>query len=306
MASNWRHAPNSQGAWPIPEMPRSAASSGSPVTPRSTSRAHILRHSTRLDTETLVSIARSESQQHLLAISKREVIAEPVTDVLLVTGNQDVLHSLAGNAGARFSQFGFLQMIERSEHEFLPCTSKRVDIPRHIFLQLIAKASDEARRKLLLERPEAARDVEHMVCDVTGELHSIFGPASKSYYSARKTVSALHRCGALVEKKIFDFAQSHAFPEVTLALSMLCSLPANVIERGLIDRSGEMPMIFAKALDFSWETAMALLFLGRPSTRFPPASSTHWKRNFPVSRPRRLKASSICIDHAKRRRMRAA
>ena len=141
---------------------------------------------------------------------------------------------------------------------------KRVDIPRHIFLQLIAKASDEARRKLLLERPEAARDVEHMVCDVTGELHSIFGPASKSYYSARKTVSALHRCGALVEKKIFDFAQSHAFPEVTLALSMLCSLPANVIERGLIDRSGEMPMIFAKALDFSWETAMALLFLGAP------------------------------------------
>ena len=226
----------------------------------------ILRHSTRLDTETLVSIARSESQQHLLAISKREVIAEPVTDVLLVTGNQDVLHSLVGNVGARFSQFGFLQMIERSEHDsFLVQTlGKRVDIPRHIFLQLIAKASDEARRKLLLERPEAARDVEHMVCDVTGELHSIFGPASKSYYSARKTVSALHRCGALVEKKIFDFAQSHAFPEVTLALSMLCSLPANVIERGLIDRSGEMPMIFAKALDFSWETAMALLFLGAP------------------------------------------
>jgi hypothetical protein len=25
-----------------------------------------------------------------------------------------------------------------------------------------------------------------------------------------------------------------------------------------------MPMIFAKALDFSWETAMALLFLGAP------------------------------------------
>ena len=48
---------------------------------------------------------------------------------------------------------------------------------------------------------------------------------------------------------------------------MLCALPANVIERGLIDPSGEMPMIFAKALDFSWETTMALLFLGAPDHR---------------------------------------
>ena len=103
MASNWRHAPNSQGAWPIPAnapigcVKQLASDASIDVA------GPILRHSTRLDTETLVSIARSESQQHLLAISKREVIAEPMTDVLLVTGNKDVLHSLAGNAGARFS-----------------------------------------------------------------------------------------------------------------------------------------------------------------------------------------------------------
>jgi hypothetical protein len=30
----------------------------------------------------------------------------------------------------------------------------------------------------------------------------------------------------------------------------------------LIDPTGEMPMIFAKSLDFSWETTMSLLFLG--------------------------------------------
>jgi hypothetical protein len=54
---------------------------------------------------------------------------------------------------------------------------------------------------------------------------------------------------------------------VTIGLSILCSLPANVIERGLVDPTGEMPMIFAKALDFCWETTMALLFLGAPDHR---------------------------------------
>src|ERR1700740_2357058 len=48
----------------------------------------ILRHLERLDVRTLVSISRSKSQQHLLAISNRKSVAEPVTDVLVVTGNQ--------------------------------------------------------------------------------------------------------------------------------------------------------------------------------------------------------------------------
>ncbi len=226
----------------------------------------ILRHSARLDVRTQISIARSRSQPHLLAISKRETISQPVTDVLVVTGDQDVVTSLAANAGARFSDFGFLRMVERSEHNsFLVETlGSRVDIPRHIFQQLIAKASDEVRMKLARERPEAASEVEHMISDVTGELHSIFGPASKNYFEARQAVSTLHRRGNLGEKKIAGYAQSHAFPEVTIALALLCSLPANVIERGLIDPTGEMPTIFAKSLDYSWETTMAILFLGAP------------------------------------------
>jgi len=234
----------------------------------------ILRHSARLDVATLISIARSESQPHLLAISRRETIPEPVTDVLVVTGGREVVTSLAGNAGARFSDFGFLRMVERSEHDsFLVETlGRRVDIPRHVFQQLIAKASDEVRRKLERERPEASVEVQQMVSDVTGELHSIFGPASRSYFEARKTVSALHRRGGLDEKKIFHYAQSHAFAEATIGLSLLCALPPNVIERGLIDPTGETPMIFARALDFCWETAMALLFLGAPKHKISAGS----------------------------------
>ena len=224
----------------------------------------ILRHSERLDVRTLVSIARSKSQQDLLAISNRNTVAEPVTDVLVVTGNRDVITSLAKNAGARFSHFGFLRLIERSEHDsiLIETLGKRVDIPRHIFQQLIAKASDEVKITLEREHPEAATQIQEAVSGLTGELHSIFGPASKDYFCARKTVSALHRCGQLHEKKICEYAQSRNVPEVTIALSILCSLPANVIERGLIDPAGEMPIIFAKALDFSWETTMSLLFLG--------------------------------------------
>jgi uncharacterized protein (DUF2336 family) len=148
----------------------------------------VLRQSERLDTRTLVSIATSASQAHLLAISKRKSVHEPVTDVLVSVGNREVIYSLANNPGARFSHFGFLQMIKRSENDSILIESfwTRKDIPRSIFQQLIAKASDEAKERLEREWPATATEIQTVVADVTGELHSIFGPGSKDYYCAKK------------------------------------------------------------------------------------------------------------------------
>ena len=60
-----------------------------------------------LDDETLIAGARTKSQEHLLAISRRKLLSEGVTDVLVERGNQEVVVSTAGNFGARFSEFGY-------------------------------------------------------------------------------------------------------------------------------------------------------------------------------------------------------
>ena len=63
------------------------------------------------------------------------------------------MNSVAVNTGARFSDLGFLQLIKRSENDFILAEhlGRRRDIPRHLFQQLIAKASDEVRKKLQIE-----------------------------------------------------------------------------------------------------------------------------------------------------------
>jgi uncharacterized protein (DUF2336 family) len=227
----------------------------------------ILRASERLDVRSLVGSAKRQGQEHLLAISKRGSISEAVTDVLVIRGNLEVIHSVAANHGARFSEFGFLQLIKRSESDSIlsECLGQRRDIPRHLFQQLIAKASGEVRRKLELESPEIANQVQTAIADVTGSLHSKFGPASKEYFAAKKTVSALHQYGNLQENKIYDFAQARKLHEATVGLSLLSSLPVEVVERALADRSREVILILTKALDFSWSTTMSLLFLSAAS-----------------------------------------
>src|SRR6202047_600493 len=229
----------------------------------------VLQHSQRFDAKTLVTNIRTKSQPHLQVISKRSYIPVVVTDELVTRGNREVVHSVASNAGASFSDFGFLHMIKRSETDSILAEhlGLRKEIPRHMFQQLIAKASDDVKRKLELERPDLVREIQTSVTDVTGKLHSKFGPASKSYFDAKRLVTAQHQYGNLNENGILEYARSHKMAEATVGLSLLCSLPTDVVERALIDNNKEMTLILAKAFDFEWETAMSLLFLGAKDYR---------------------------------------
>lgn len=103
--------------------------------------------------------------------------------------------------------------------------------------------------------------------DVTGELQSKFGPVSRGHFVAKRVVTTQHRLGNLNESSISTYAQSHRLDEVTIGLSLLCALPGDVIERALFDKNREMLLILAKALNFSWQTTMSLLFLGAKDHR---------------------------------------
>jgi uncharacterized protein (DUF2336 family) len=238
----------------------------------------ILRYSERLSNQALVANARSKSQQHLVAISRRRSIDEPVTDVLVTRGDQAVVNSVVVNAGARFSDSGFLHLIKRSENDSILAEhlGRRRDIPRHLFQQLIAKASEDVRKKLEVERPEAG----NAVADVAGRLHAMFGPASNDYFTAKKTVGAQHQLGNLGEAQILEYAQARKLNEAIVALSLSCSLPVDVVERAMLGADKEALLILAKSLDLSWPTTMALLFLGASDYRIPAKDIDEMKAEF--------------------------
>ena len=229
----------------------------------------VLRESRQLETYALVANACTKSQAHLLSISKRENIEERVTDELVTRGNQEVVNSVATNNGARFSDFGFLHMVKRAEGDSILAEQLglRKDIPRHVFQQLIAKATSDVKERLLRERPEMAKHIQSSVTELAGELQSKFGPLSRGHLVAKRVVSTQHRLGNLNEGSISSYARSHRLEEVTIGLSLLCALPSDVIERAVLDRNRETLLILCKALNFAWDTTMALLFLGAKEHR---------------------------------------
>jgi hypothetical protein len=122
--------------------------------------------------------------------------------------------------------------------------------------------------------------IQSIVTDVAGAVHARFGPASKDYFTAKKAVAKLHQWGQLTEEKVFEFAHLLKFNETASALSLLCPLPIDIVERALIDKNREPVLIIAKALGFCWTTTMSLLFLGAPNGRISAGDLDQMKVDF--------------------------
>ena len=74
-------------------------------------------------------------------------------------------------------------------------------------------------------------------------------------------VRSLHSRGLLDETRLLDVVRDGNFDRTTVALSIMCDLPIGLIERALVQTEPEQLLVFAKAIDLSWETTKAVLTL---------------------------------------------
>ena len=225
--------------------------------------APVLTHSVRLDDATLVENAETKSQGHLLAISGRSTLVETVTDVLVTRGNHPVLARTAANRGAKFSSSGMSTLVKRAQDhsDLVLCIWSRPDIPRHDLVRLFAQASEIVRRKLEAADPRRAALIRSAVASASEEIQAIARTGSHEHATAFEQVQSLHARGQLDEAKLMDFAHRGDFDRTTVALSIMCDLPIGVIERALVQDEPEQLLVFAKAIDLSWETTKTLLVL---------------------------------------------
>ena len=223
----------------------------------------VLVRSDLLDNVTLVENARTKSQHHLLAISRRKSLAETVTDVLVERGNREVALSAVQNPGAKFSETGYVRLVKRSEgdDELAQSVGSRPEIPRQYFLKLLTTASKTVRLALEAANPQNASEIQSVVAEVATAIQAKAAAASRDYAAARALVESLRASGRLAESDVEAFARTGKFEETAAALSVLCALPIDVIERAMVQDREETVLIVAKANGLSWPTVKAILRL---------------------------------------------
>jgi hypothetical protein len=137
----------------------------------------------------------------------------------------------------------------------------RRDLPRQHFLRLLEQASATVRSRLAAENPTAAATVEGVLSEVVGGIRSETRKVSSHYAAAATEVEKLKQNGRLGEAEVYKFARENRFEEAAVALSMLCGIELDAVERALHDRGHEIALILAKLAGFSSTTAKAILLL---------------------------------------------
>lgn len=232
----------------------------------------VLARSERLSDEDLVAVALAKGRDHMLAISERPTLTEPVTDVLVRRGDRVVVHAVAGNPGARFSEGGMAALVDRSraDEALQTLLGQRNDIPEAHVRQLVAIAKETARRRLSDSLPGSAHtDIDVAVERSATSVAAAVVPGGRDYSRALGVVNAIAEKRPLSETDLVDFASESRFEEAVCALSYLAGLSIPAVERLFKDGEAELLLVVGRAQGWNWPTVRALLGLRGPDMAQP-------------------------------------
>lgn len=183
----------------------------------------ILANSIRLDDDDLADIASQAGQEHLLAISERGALSEQITDVLITRGDQKVMHTLAGNDGARFSGYGFKTLVDRADGDeaLQEKIGSRRDLPQPLLKSLMLVASERVRRRLIANGPQS-----NNLDGRCGES----GHAPVDYAIVEAEIDQMQRSGELNEQGVLHLLVARQERHVIVALARLAGLPPSMVQ----------------------------------------------------------------------------
>jgi Uncharacterised protein conserved in bacteria (DUF2336) len=222
----------------------------------------VLASSTRLTTSTLVEIAKTKGQDHLLAISGRTDLPEAVTDVIVERGERKVIRRLADNASARFSDTGYSGMIAHAEadDEITEILGLRIDLPVKFLRDLLQRATEAVRARMTMIAPaELQEEIRHILTTIAKKVGEKPSPV-RDFSRAEAVVRRMKGLNELNDAAINSFAETRKFDEVAASLAILNnSAPTDMMARVLEGPRADLVLIPCRSAGLGWTTVETIL-----------------------------------------------
>jgi Uncharacterised protein conserved in bacteria (DUF2336) len=190
----------------------------------------VLSQSPRLSEADLCDVAAVMGNPHLLAISARKHLTSPVTDILIVRGDNEVARAVASNKTAQLSDHGVARLLERAE-------------------------SDDTISASLYARTDLPADVNRSGLANT---KSHVEDAKAKIAAAKRFAALLQQAGDLTEFKIGVLARERRYEEMLASISLLSHLKYQLIERMMRGSDLRGLTLVCKSLGFNMTTMNAI------------------------------------------------
>ncbi len=211
----------------------------------------ILSQSNVLDDDTLARCISTKGQEYLLAVATRNKISEAICSRLIARGDRRVLGILAGNPGATISDPSFGILVKKSENDdwLSECVAGRQDIPQHHLRELLLKASEIVRQRLMAAHPELHDTIREIFPGPTTSVTNKVG-LSIDYKSAERTVSSRE----ITEEVVREFASDNKVGEVIVSIARLSRLSVDEIGLLFMGTWTSPVAVILKAIGFNLPT----------------------------------------------------
>jgi integrase len=222
----------------------------------------VLATSSRLRTSDLVEIASTKGQDHLLAISGRKNLPEAVTDVIVDRGESKAIRKLANNTSARFSDAGYSKIVARSEAdaELIEILGLRVDLPIKFLRDLLKRATDAVRERLMALAPPELQEEIRRVLKAIASVAGGESPPTRDFRQAEAVVKRMKGLNELNDATIIRFAEAKKFDEVAASLAILNnSAPTEMMARLLEGHRADLILIPCKSAGLGWAAVERIL-----------------------------------------------
>ena len=209
-----------------------------------------------LDDDTLTHCIAVKGQEYLLAIATRNEVSETVSYQLIVKGNNKVLGTLASNPGAAISDPSFGLLVQKSTDDdwLSECVAGRKDIPEHHLRELLSKASEIVRQRLIMLNPDLSEIVQEILpVNAPSNANKALGPSS-DYRTAERVVKSRE----LTEAVVNEFAEEKKLAEIMVAIAQLSGLSVYEIEQLFMGVWTSPVAIILKAVGFHLRTIDAI------------------------------------------------
>jgi len=221
----------------------------------------VLRQSPILSDDDLIEVARSKSQGHLVAIAGRRRLSESVSDVLIDRGNSEVLATVGGNRGARFSVDGYGRLLGQAEQDadVAAAVAMRADLPPEMFRRLVARATEMVQQRLMaIANPAMRIRVQGILQEISLQMvREAGGGGGKIDVRRPAQIDAVDK--SKLRSELSDYAAAGRLAESVIALATLSGLSGDVIRRLISEAETEPLLIVCKASHLGWSTARAVI-----------------------------------------------
>ncbi len=221
----------------------------------------VLSRSPALRDEELEPIARTQSQNHLMAIARRRTLSERLTDILVERGDDAVAGTVTGNEGARFSEAGFEWLAARASasETILNRLVMRSDLPERIADELMPVLASSIAEKIEANNGEDKVSARKMI----DEARALLTERLRAAVSRARPLAILNdqvgRGNMTVAEAVVELADADELVDLAAFVAMRLGVHSDTVVRNLFLGGEQTLMLICRAAALDLDAFSAIL-----------------------------------------------